>query len=318
VSACRICGGAIARTLEVREMMFGTRERFGYELCGTCGCLQIAQVPADLARHYPDGYYSFAQRPPSGLKRLRRRLKRRPILGAPALMADALRRAFPRDANLHLYRELGVRPTDRILDVGTGSGEHVVALRDMGIANAVGVDPFVPHDIQDGGTVLVHRRALADMPGQFDLVTFHHALEHVVDQVATLRDARARLAPGGRVLVRVPCVSSWAFEHYGADWVNLDAPRHLCLHSHDSMHRAAAQAGLVVTRLWCDSTSMSMMGSEQYRRDVPLMDPRSFARDRRAPLFTPAERARFAAEAERLNAERRGDWICVLLEAAPA
>ena len=41
-------------------MMFGTRERFAYFECSACGCLQIETVPADMARHYPDNYYSFS------------------------------------------------------------------------------------------------------------------------------------------------------------------------------------------------------------------------------------------------------------------
>ena len=314
--SCRICGGAISDTLDVREMMFGTREQFRYERCGTCGCLQIAELPADVARFYPADYYSFAVKPPDALKRLRRRLKRRPILGAPSAVAKLLRSAFPRDGLLHLYREIGVRTSDRILDVGTGSGEHVLALRDAGVSAAVGLDPFIAADIMDQGRVLVHKRDVSTMTGQFDLVTFHHALEHVPDQVATLAHARARLAPNGRVLVRVPSVSSWAFEHYGADWVNLDAPRHFCLHSHESMRVAAQRAGLRVERLWCDSTAMSFMGSEQYRRDMPLMDPQSFARTRSGGLFTSAERTEFERRAQALNRELRGDWICVLMSAS--
>ncbi len=313
---CRVCGGAIASTLDVREMMFGTRELFRYERCGTCGCLQIAEIPADVARFYPSDYYSFAVKPPDALKRFRRRLKRRPILAAPQPIAKLLRSAFPRDGLLHLYREIGVRTTDRILDVGTGSGEHVLALRDAGVAGAVGLDPFIAADIMDEGRVLVHKRELGAMSDSFDLVTFHHALEHVPDQVASLTHARARLAPKGRVLVRVPSVSSWAFEHYKTDWVNLDAPRHFCLHSHESMRVAAQRAGLVVDRLWCDSTAMSFMGSEQYRQDMPLMDPRSFARTRHGSLFSPAERTEFERRAQALNRELRGDWICVLMSAA--
>ena len=315
--ACRVCGGAIASTLDVREMMFGTREVFRYERCAACGCLQISEIPADVARFYPSDYYSFAVKPPDALKRLRRRLKRRPILGAPAPVARLLRSAFPRDGLLHLYREIGVRTSDRILDVGTGSGEHVLALRDAGVSGAVGLDPFIAADIMDEGRVLVHKQDLGTMTGSFDLVTFHHALEHVPDQVASLSHARARLAPRGRVLVRVPTVSSWAFEHYGADWVNLDAPRHFCLHSHESMRIAAQRAGLMVDRLWCDATAMSFMGSEQYKRDMPLMDPQSFARTKHGGIFSSAQRSEFERRAQALNRELRGDWICVLLSAAP-
>ena len=313
---CRLCGGAITRTLDVREMMFGTREHFTYELCAACGCLQIATIPTDIARHYPAGYYSFAVKPPGALKRLRRRLKRSPILAAPGPVAGWLKRAFPRDGLLHLYRDLGVTTADRILDVGTGSGEHVLALRDAGVTSAVGLDPYLDADIMDGGRVLVHKRDLGAMTGEFDLVTFHHALEHVPDQVQSLAHARARLSPRGRILVRVPSVSSWAFEQYGTNWVNLDAPRHLCLHSHQSMGIAAAKAGLVIDRLWCDATSMSFMGSEQYRRDIPLTDPRSFTRNKRGSIFSASERAEFDRRAQLLNAALRGDFICVLLSAA--
>lgn len=314
---CRLCGGTIARTLDVREMMFGTREHFAYELCAACGCLQIATIPADIARHYPPGYYSFAVKPPGTLKRLRRRLKRSPILAAPHPVAGWLKRAFPRDRLLHLYRDIGVTTADRILDVGTGSGEHVLALRDAGVSKAVGLDPYVDADIMDGGGVLVHKRDLGAMTGEFDLVTFHHALEHVPDQVQSLAQARARLGARGRILVRVPCVSSWAFEQYGTNWVNLDAPRHFCLHSHQSMGIAAAKAGLVIDRLWCDATGMSFMGSEQYRRDIPLTDPRSFTRNKRGSIFSESERAEFERRATMLNAALRGDFICVLLSAAP-
>ena len=40
-TGCRICGSVrVAGRHDVREMMFGTRERFRYELCAQCGCLQ--------------------------------------------------------------------------------------------------------------------------------------------------------------------------------------------------------------------------------------------------------------------------------------
>ncbi len=39
-------------------MMFGTRESFTYQLCTACGSLQISDIPDDLSRYYPQGYYA--------------------------------------------------------------------------------------------------------------------------------------------------------------------------------------------------------------------------------------------------------------------
>ena len=52
-------------------MMVGTRETFGYTQCADCLCLQIDEVPQDLARHYAGDYYSYApaQARPNPLKR---------------------------------------------------------------------------------------------------------------------------------------------------------------------------------------------------------------------------------------------------------
>ena len=37
-------------------MMFGLREEFEFFECGNCGCVQIAEVPANLAKYYPEEY----------------------------------------------------------------------------------------------------------------------------------------------------------------------------------------------------------------------------------------------------------------------
>ena len=54
---CRICASNGPHShFVVREMMFGTREPFGYFECANCKTLQIVDIPPDLARHYPGDY----------------------------------------------------------------------------------------------------------------------------------------------------------------------------------------------------------------------------------------------------------------------
>ena len=44
--------------------MFGCRDEFLCFQCPRCGCLQIAEFPADLFKYYPPNYYCFAEPAP--------------------------------------------------------------------------------------------------------------------------------------------------------------------------------------------------------------------------------------------------------------
>jgi SAM-dependent methyltransferase len=313
LTACRICGGAIARSMVVREMMFGTREEFRYYQCADCDCLQIDAIPEDIGHHYPADYYSYDLRRHHLLKRWRRGLRRRWILTAPGAAAAVLGAFSHSDQLFHIYRSLGMRLGCRLLDVGAGSGGHVLELRDAGVAGAIGLDPFLRENVALQGETLVYSKALDEMTGAFDLITFHHSLEHMLEQVEALTQSRRLLANRGRILLRIPTVTSEAFERYQENWVSLDAPRHFFLHSHRSLEIVAAKAGLKISRLWCDSTGMQFMASEQYKNDIPLMDPRSAARGRSGGLFTKAQRRDYERRAEALNRALRGDSICAVL-----
>ena len=314
---CRICGGAAAAEFEVREMMFGSRERFGYFQCAECRCLQITEMPEGMARHYGEGYYSFAgARPRHGLRAALTRARNRHLVGAGDLVGWAVARTKPYLA-LASLRRLRLRRDARIVDVGCGGGELLLALQSIGFANLLGVDPFVSADLDLGGGLRVLRTDLDKLHGERDLVMFHHSLEHVADQQSNLAAAHALLVPGGRCVVRIPTVSSFAWRQYGVDWCALDAPRHFYLHSVASIHALAAQAGFRVEAIESDSTAFQFWGSEQYRRGIALMLPGSHAIAPAPGLFTPAELRAYARRAEALNRERDGDQIVVYLRRAP-
>ena len=121
------------------------------------------------------------------------------------------------------------------------------------------------------------------------------------------------MAPGRFVLIRIPVVSA-AWGEYGVDWVQLDAPRHLYLHTEKSLGLLADQAGFRITNVDYDSWSFQFWGSEQYRMDIPLRDPRSYAVDPSRSSFTSAQMSAFQARAEEWNRDRRGDQACFFLQ----
>ncbi len=305
-------------------MMFGLGETFSYLTCADCGTLYIREVPADLADYYSTKYYSFDLDPEAalgrpGVRQLIRLLGRSTLFGGQRF-SSAVSRAVPvrqlrtlvtlfesvRHAGLASGRDT------QVLDVGSGAGALVFALGLSGLREVVGVDPFNQEDrtLSTGGRVL--RRDLGDVEGQFDLVMLHHSFEHVPDPAATLRQVHRVLAPDGRLLIRMPTVSSAAYDRYGDDWIQLDPPRHLTLFSREGMSRRAAASGFEVVDVFDDASSFQFWGSDQAQRGVSLMDPEShFTNPAKSP-FTRAQLRAWDREAEELNRRGRGDqaaWV---------
>jgi SAM-dependent methyltransferase len=315
---CRICDNAAGNTtLTAREMMFGMRDTFDYLVCAACGCIQIARAPDRMDRYYPPEYYSFTPPKREGAARaLLQRCRASHLLARPNPIGWWVTRRYGVPPIINYLRRASIRRTHSVLDVGCGSGQLLLAMRSYGFTRLTGVDPFVERDLDYGNGVRVYRRDLDDYEGRHDIVMLHHSLEHMDAPRAVLTRIRALLNDGGTVLVRIPVASSEAFETYGADWVQLDAPRHLYLHTRASVDVLARQTGFAVAEVVYDSTAFQFWGSEQYRRDIPLHDPRSYLMDRSA--FSRSEIAAFEARARRLNEAGRGDQACFYLEQRPA
>ena len=292
--------------------MFGLGGEYRYDLCTECGCLQLRDVPANLAPFYSGEYYAFAEPvAPSGPRHWYRRVRDEVLFGkarhARALIAPIAPRRVVEPGEW--MAKARASRQSRILDVGCGIGVFLRRLADAGYTRAEGVDPFVEGDISYRGRPLVRRALLEDIDGQFDVIMLHHSLEHIAEQARTMASIARLLAPGGTCLIRVPIVGSYAWEEYQDRWVQLDAPRHLFLHSPESMRRLAQGAGLRVDQVVHDSTMFQFEGSELYRRDIPLKDMALHPSPR-------LQRMRYKLRASRLNAERRGDQAAFYLRHA--
>lgn len=319
---CRICGDARLEQLTAREMMFGTRDVFTYFECKSCGCVQIAEYPTNIGRYYPAEYYSFHAAASIGVPvswRGRAKewvawqvLSRSRRLAARHLQSDAARKVITRSPLLSIYRDYLPGVGSRILDVGCGAGELVKELRLIHYYQAFGADPYIPHDIQDRGRLLVRKAWLHEVEGTFDCVSFHHVLEHMPHQLEVLRKTRTLLSPAGLAIVRVPVAGSHAWKRYRENWVQLDAPRHFYLHSENSLRMIADRAGFDVRAVVHDSTAMQFWGSELYLRDIPLTDSRSPAAEGPS-VFSEAELTHFATQAGELNAAGCGDQLLAVL-----
>ena len=313
---CQICNGDLFSSLTVKEQMYGLEDSFSYSECKACGCLSLVNRPIHMDKYYPGDYYSLNAEVEhkSSFKETRRNLKRRFVLTHPRRLTPAVS-TWLKTYNIYwIYRSIGVTLDTRILDVGAGSGTHVKELRQIGVMNCLGVEPFINQDIFFKNDPAVIKGTIENITGTWDLITFHHSLEHIADQRTTLSKAAQLLADQGQVLIRIPTVTSYAYEKYKEHWFNLDAPRHLYLHSHKSIRLLIESAGLRVTKLWCDSDENGLLYSEQYRLGIPLFSKLSFLNNRK--LFPKNSIREFRKKAITQNAMLQGDSICVVCERA--
>lgn len=293
-------------------MLLGRRDRFDYVECRDCGCLQIEEIPDDLDRYYPsDDYYVGTQRVRRrraggllGLRRAWSRFRLRP---------GRLRRAISgrRYAHFDWFRRTQTREDDAILDVGCGSGRLLWRLHREGFRHLVGIDEFCqPVAAVDSVGPRFEKESLERHRGTYHLVMAHHSFEHARDPRVAFEALASLVGPGGRLLLRMPLADGWARRHYGADWVQLDAPRHLHLHTRRSIARLAARAGFRVALVEDDSGPFQIWGSELLRRDIALSEAQAGAKSPFGLFGRLAARAR----ARRLSRKGLGDQACFYLE----
>ena len=136
---------------------------------------------------------------------------------------------------------------------------------------------------------------------------FNHSFEHLPDPRSELRTAHRKLEPQGLCLIRIPTPSSEAWESYGTDWAQWDAPRHMTLISRRGMAMLAENCGFRLIQVIDDLKPWSMMQSELYKRGVPLQGVQY---DRH---LSRAERAEFRRKTAAANRAGRGDSAAFVL-----
>jgi len=280
--------------------------------------MRIENVPENLGDYYPPDYYSFKQAETydytQSLKWKVLKYRDRYERTGQGFVGKVLAKLKPNPLPRELW-PLELRPSDRILDVGSGSGHWLVTLRALGFQYLHGIDPYVPAEVHEGG-FRIHKMALADLQGTYDAIMIHHALEHMEDHEGILRKCKELLTPSGRLLIRIPTISCEAWKLYGEHWYQIDAPRHLTLHSRKSFEQLASRSGLRIERIVDDSTADQFICSELYKQGLPLCPRDDSVRQkiRHAREQMPIED--YKRETARLNLEGRGDQISILLRPA--
>ena len=142
---------------------------------------------------------------------------------------------------------------------------------------------------------------------------FNHSLEHTFEHSKILNRAKELLIDDGRIMIRMPVVNK-AFEDYKENWAQLDAPRHLLIHSKLSFEKLCYDLDLEVYKILYDSTEFQFMGSIQYGKDITYYDPESYKISTTGGMFSTLEIKKYKTLAKQYNKLGLGDQAAFFLK----
>jgi 2-polyprenyl-3-methyl-5-hydroxy-6-metoxy-1,4-benzoquinol methylase len=128
--------------------------------------------------------------------------------------------------------------TARILDVGVGTGDILLALRDLGYQNVTGLDPSPRtseivnrrHKLRVLNTPVSELRSCTE---RFDVILLSGVLEHLRDLRSTLSLLKALLGEGGSMCIAVPDAARFAdcdespYQYFSVEHINFFTTRSL-------------------------------------------------------------------------------------------
>ncbi len=317
MTICKICKNTVNnKSYIVREMMFGYRDKFEYFKCGECGCLQINRIPDNLSKYYPKNYYSFLKPyyfKDGFLKSFLKHQRAEYCLYKKNVIGMLLTRLYKTPNYYNWFKKVKIEFKSEILDAGCGVGHLLVSMHKDGFSNLTGIDPFINDDIFYERGLKVFKKNLSELKQLFDFIILHDSFEHMREPLSVFKELYRMLKSNRYVLIKIPVVSSFVWRKYGINWVQLDAPRHLFLHTIKSIQILAGKAGFQIKDVVFDSTEFQFWGSEQYLRDIPLRAENSYVENPRKSIFSKEQINSFKTKAAELNKNNDGDSACFYL-----
>lgn len=303
---CAICSNKTGNSLyTASEKQLGFHDEFLYFKCSACGCLQIAEVPKNLSKYYPENYYSYSIPSQNLFEKLKFAIVKKNLLKYRLYRWSLSGYLFSKRYNYYAWMLRGMcNYNSKILDIGCGCGNLLLEMNKLGFKNLKGIDPYIQKDIIYTNGVTVLKKSVEDIDDKYDLIMLHHSFEHMQNSKEVLQKIHGCLNQNCFVLINIPVVSSYAFRKYEVNWAQLDAPRHLFLHTPASICQLAKDTNFKLHATIYNSIYFQFTGSENYLNNRTLHDNG----------FSRKQMKSFKKESKHLNSINDGDTACFYLK----
>ena len=235
--ACSLCESdrSIFR-YEVQDYLLDHLETKAYFYqCQNCGLIYQNPRPSlsEMSQYYPDDYLPFQA----------------DASNQSFLIRKAIKYGYQnRINNVTRFKKFG-----NLLDIGCGSGEFLEQFKTIKGWDLSGVE------INSYAAKIAQKKGLNIFNGtleearfpddSFDAVTMWDVLEHLHDPKQTLREVKRILKPGGIIALRLPNGDSWDLKLFKRYWSGLDAPRHLYVFTHKTIHQLLDISGFDILQM---------------------------------------------------------------------
>ena len=253
---CPVCEGEkISLKFNIKDHSI-TGETFPVFSCSTCTFLFTQDVPSEneIGKYYASSSYISHSDTKEGLINSLYHKVRKITLKAKRI----------------LVQKLAGKSKGNILDIGSGTGAFLNEMK-MNGWSVTGIEADeVAGNIAHAKYHIVSQEPneLFSLPGQYDVITMWHVLEHVHKLNEYLERIKELITKDGLFIVAVPNPASRDAHAYGTFWAGYDVPRHLYHFSPESMQVLMKKHGFEIIKIkpmWYDSFYVSLL-SEKYRK----------------------------------------------------
>ncbi len=275
IMKCPICGNdENNQEYIVKELQTGLRDEFEYIECSKCKCLFLKEVPNDISKYY-DKNYAPHKNNNSFKSRLINKFVGLYFSNNFLISKIAPKNKIPPIALLlnNLVSDNVIDKNSSIIDVGCGDGLFLNYFKNGGFKDLTGIDLFLDDNNRNFDVNLIKTSLENFKPSKkYDLVISNHAFEHMDNQLTNLKCFENLVNDDGLILLRIPVKSQYIWDTYGVNWYQIDAPRHLFLHTIESFKILCSKTNLIVEDVIFDSSYMMFVNSEKYANNISMRD----------------------------------------------